>query len=195
MWHCAQMATNWRLSRTAKSGGGSAGTLRTPPPRRHSGPMPSRWPVAHFAIDARFPEDEHPRIRRARIGGMQQAGVAWSAIGLIVRANAHGMKQVWVSALGSRRIDDPPVVDPGTLPLVVLDREYVDLPVRQLRGIGLLPLRPDRIVNGIALPCPARAAGREIMPIFLDPHSRDDPTRVILELLLLCKISEDVFRP
>src|SRR6266700_7817370 len=97
--------------------------------------------------------------------------MANGALLLVARRTVEPFEAVRIRALRARTVERSPVVDPALLEHAVLNWENVDLPVRKLRCVGLLPLPPDGVIDGICAPAPIGLPDPEVMPAGRDEHA------------------------
>src|SRR5260370_41770809 len=98
--------------------------------------------------------------------------MARRAIHLITRCRAEPVEICHHGARRTGRIDRLPVVDPLSLDRAVLYRKYVNLARGESRGIGLLPFRPDSVINRVNAPVAGWVPNGEVVFIAPDGHSR-----------------------
>src|SRR5690348_15131429 len=108
--------------------------------------MLRRRTMAHLAANPRLSEFQTVRCEACPGQIFQLAGVADSANSLVAGRVIEFFPRAWIGALAFHSVNDLPVVDPSSLQQVVLNRENVNLSVRQFRGISLLKFRADCVV-------------------------------------------------
>src|SRR5262245_17110460 len=108
--------------------------------------------MAHFTVDARFAELQIVSLKSVTSPVLELAGMTDGAIGLIAGGFGEFLEIPDISALRVLRIDNLPKVNPATMKQAVLKRENVNLAIGQPRGISLLPLRANRVIDLIANP-------------------------------------------
>jgi len=86
--------------------------------------------MTHLAVHSRL----------SKTGGRHLAGMARGAVFLIGSELAKAMEGGDFRALGTRRVDHSPIVDPRLFEEVVLNRQDVELTIGRSGGISLLPL-------------------------------------------------------
>src|SRR5688572_13999043 len=134
--------------------------------------MAARRAMTHFAIDAWLAEFEMVRFETTPFRISQLAGVAHSAVGLVAGDGTERLKRPDIGAGRTLRIDNLPEVQPSLVQHVVLNRKNVNLPVGQPRGVGLLPLGTNRVVDGIAHPRSTVGFDFEEVSSFVFEHPR-----------------------
>ncbi len=120
-------------------------------------------PVAHLAANTRFAEDKIVSVEAAAFDIPKLAGMTDGAVRLVVRIDAELLPVVRVGSSGALAVDNLPVVHPALLNGAVLNREDVNLFVRQGCGVGLLPFGADDVVDRIGMPAAIRLFDLEEM--------------------------------
>ena len=134
--------------------------------------MPGRRTVARLAVDSRLLELHIICFKAPPLAVFQLTGVTHGAIGMVARCGAERFPRACIRALALRGIDELPEIEPAFMQRVVLNRKYVNLTVRQLRGIGLLPFVTNDVVDRVASPAPAGLPDLKVMPPAVDEHPR-----------------------
>src|SRR5271170_3268160 len=118
----------------------------------HRGDVALGWTMAHLAVDAWLAEFAMGGRWVAGIEFVQLAGVADRAIRLVGGGGIGIFPMEEVGAWASGIVDDLPEVHPLLGGGVVLNRKNLDFAIGQFRGVGLLPLRSDGVVDGVGVP-------------------------------------------
>src|SRR5687767_12492886 len=107
--------------------------------------------MAHLAVDSWLPKRCRRRVDSA-CRKRQLTRVTGRARRLIDRIAGRAMELRNVRSCRARRVDQLPVIDPRRAQPVVLNWEYQQPRIRELRRIRLLPFRSDDVVNRVANP-------------------------------------------
>ena len=120
------------------------------------------------------PSRKAPRRRLLdAVSEFQLARVARCAGRLVDRPFRNRVKARDVCALRAGRIDDAPVVEPGRFVAAVLNGKHEQARIGQAGRVGLLPLRPDDVVNRISCPlCRFALADVDVVAAVLHHRAR-----------------------